>query len=413
MPKNQPTDTTHHMRDGSVVLAMRPNTTKWQMRIKRPTGDWEIKSTKTTELKLAKEIAEERYDELRFRQKNDMPLDDARKFHTVAEEYVQQLELLKGIGADKRIHATYIRHVKKYMIPFFGNMDLAEVDENALANYDNFLRSEMGKEPAKSSYNSHNVALRAIFNLAIQKKWMLRSQIPKTSVKGKGKKTIRRPHFEDAEWNKLTSVMFGKVWRTGGKTYMSNYKREVLRLYVLILGSTGMRCGEETLNLKWKHVKSHKLDKRLMDKLPPQLLDDEGKPKSVNMFRVEGKTSEHEAQGYRNCIARVNVDGWLDQLKEITKRSEPDDYLFCTGDGVPLKDGPHMFTKLLSYCDLLEDENGQNRSLYSIRHMYATKKIRLGIPYEVLAQQMGTSVEMIERHYSHNKIEEWAVELAG
>ena len=197
MTKNQPPDTTHHMRDGLVVVAMRPNTTKWQMRIKRPTGDWEIKSTKTAELKIAKEIALERYDELRFRQKNDMPLDDARKFHTVAEEYVQQLELLKGIGVDKSIHATYIRHVKKYMIPFFGNMDLAEVDENALANYDNFLRSEMGKEPAKSSYNSHNVALRAIFNLAIQKKWMLRSQIPKTSVKGKGKKAIRRPHFED------------------------------------------------------------------------------------------------------------------------------------------------------------------------------------------------------------------------
>ena len=55
------------------------------------------------------------------------------------------------------------------MIPFFGKMDVTEVDENELANYDNFLRLEMGKEPAKSSYNSHNVALRVAFNLAIQK----------------------------------------------------------------------------------------------------------------------------------------------------------------------------------------------------------------------------------------------------
>ena len=40
MSKNQPTGTTRHMREGSVLVAMRPNTTKWQMRIKRPKGDW-------------------------------------------------------------------------------------------------------------------------------------------------------------------------------------------------------------------------------------------------------------------------------------------------------------------------------------------------------------------------------------
>jgi integrase len=174
-----------------------------------------------------------------------------------------------------------------------------------------------------------------------------------------------------------------------------------------------MRLGVESLELKWKHVKHHRLDKKLLDKLPTHLLDKEEQPKSVNMFRVEGKTLEHEAHGYRNCIARINVDLWLDELKAITGNSEANHYLFCTPDGVPLKDCPHMFMKLLSYCELIEDDNGQNRSLYSIRHTYATKKIRMGIPYQVLAQQMGTSVEMIERHYSQNKIEEWAADLAA
>jgi integrase len=413
MPKNQTTETTHHMREGSVVVAMRPNTNKWQMRIKRSTGDWEIKSTKTTDLKMAKEIALERYDELRFRKKNDMPLDDRRKFHTVAEQYVAQLRKLADIGADKKIHETYIRHVTKYMIPFFGNMDLTEIDENELANYDNFLRSEMGKEPAKSSYNSHNVALRAVFNLAIQKKWLLRNQAPKTTVKGKGKAAVRRPHFENAEWNTLTNVMYGKKWRTGGKTWLSNYKREILRLYVLILGNTGMRPGVETIELKWKHVKDLKLAKNKTSKIPTQLFLDEKQPTSIVVFRVQGKTADHQAEGFRNVMARTNVEGWLDELKALTGKTEPDDYLFCTPDGVLLKDCPHMFTKLLSYSDLLEDASGQNRSLYSLRHMYATMAVRKGIPFQVLAQQMGTSVEMIERHYSHNKIEEWALELAG
>ena len=117
-----------------------------------------------------------------------MPLDDTSKFQTVAEEYVQQLELLEGIGADKKIHETYIRHVIKYMIPFFGKMDVTEVDENELANYVNFLRLEMGKEPAKRSYNSHNVALRVVFNLAIQKSGCYAGKSQKHLLKEKVKR---------------------------------------------------------------------------------------------------------------------------------------------------------------------------------------------------------------------------------
>ena len=43
-----------------------------------------------------------------------------------------------------------------------------------------------------------------------------------------------------------------------------------------------------------------------------------------------------------------------------------------------------------------------NRSLYSLRHYYATRKIRDDeISVYLLAQQMGTSVKMIEQYYGH------------
>ena len=44
---------------------------------------------------------------------------------------------------------------------------------------------------------------------------------------------------------------------------------------------------------------------------------------------------------------------------------------------------------------------GQNRTLYSFRHTYATcALLNDGIDIHTLAIQMGTSIAMIERHYS-------------
>jgi integrase len=49
---------------------------------------------------------------------------------------------------------------------------------------------------------------------------------------------------------------------------------------------------------------------------------------------------------------------------------------------------------------LMKDAGGQNRTLYSLRHTYATLALADGIDIHTLAKQMGTSVVMIERHYS-------------
>jgi hypothetical protein len=40
------------------------------------------------------------------------------------------------------------------------------------------------------------------------------------------------------------------------------------------------------------------------------------------------------------------------------------------------------------------------RSLYSLRHFYATIQLQRGRNIHHLARQMGTSVKMLEKHYS-------------
>jgi integrase len=50
---------------------------------------------------------------------------------------------------------------------------------------------------------------------------------------------------------------------------------------------------------------------------------------------------------------------------------------------------------------LLTDREGKTRTLYSLRHTYATQEmLRGGVDIHTLSKQMGNSAAMIERHYS-------------
>ena len=49
---------------------------------------------------------------------------------------------------------------------------------------------------------------------------------------------------------------------------------------------------------------------------------------------------------------------------------------------------------------LLKGEGGQNRTLYSLRHTYATFALLDGMDILTLAKQLGNSAAMIERHYT-------------
>ncbi|MGO4210809.1 hypothetical protein AB4Y89_08985 [Terriglobus sp. 2YAB30_2] len=56
---------------------------------------------------------------------------------------------------------------------------------------------------------------------------------------------------------------------------------------------------------------------------------------------------------------------------------------------------------LLNEANLREGTQGVPRSTYCFRHTYATLRLQEGVDVYFLAEQMGTSVQMIESHYGH------------
>ena len=62
----------------------------------------------------------------------------------------------------------------------------------------------------------------------------------------------------------------------------------------------------------------------------------------------------------------------------------------------------------------MDPKTEQKRVFYSLRHTYATLALTHDkVPIHTLAKQMGTSVLMIEKHYSHLKVVQAIDQLRG
>ena len=105
---------------------------------------------------------------------------------------------------------------------------------------------------------------------------------------------------------------------------------------------------------------------------------------------------------FRSLVAASNVAAYLDRIREISKHTKPDDFVFCTEQGEMSRTLYYsLVERLLIESELQASSSGSRRSTYCFRHTYATFRLTEGVDVYFLAKQMGTSVKMIEDHYGH------------
>jgi len=376
-----------HLRDGEVVLYKRGLGPCWQARYKLSSGVWQRFSTKTADLSLAKVKATEAYDRARFLRKEGYP-ETTRRFNSVAKQAIAKMQSDLDAGRGKQAYNSYIQAINKYLIPYFGKKQIDRISYADLESFEEWRLEQLGKYPKASTITNHNSAMNRIFDIAVQCGWMTKTQVPE--LKNSGKKSVRRPDFTFPEWIRIQRNLreFPKLATKDKARRM----RELLRDYVLILRNTGMRHGTESLNLKWKHIEWYR----------------HNNGQQYLRLTVSGKT------GPRELIARHNVRIFLERiqqrfekLKKMTfddlLKAKVDEFVFRLSDGTQTKNLNATFEQFLDHYGLLRDKlDQQNRTLYSLRHTYATMAlVQDGISIHDLARQMGTSVLMIEKHYSH------------
>lgn len=376
---------THVLLDGEVKVYKRGNSKRWQATF-RIDEHWVRISTGKRDLEEAKTVAREQYLDYKFRAKHDLPV-VTKRFEDVAKLAVADMQRQLDAGAGRKVYKDYIKAIDKYFIPFFGKTFITNIDHEKILTFNAWRVEQIGREPKASTLNTHNSAMNKVYAEAVARGFITQGKVPILANKGEGAK--RRPDFSLEDYRKMIRKL--PHWIDKGKGGKSRDMRYLLRDYVLILANTGMRHGTEAQNLRWKHVTVFK----------------ENDLEYVE-FYLHGKTKPHEA------IGRA---GTIDYLKRIHSRTEAikdiDFYdmlkqkldlpVFCLPDGTVTENLRQTFKAFLKDAGLLKcPKTGQDRTLYSLRHTYATfALVNDGMDIHALTKQMGTSIGMIELHYSH------------
>lgn len=388
--------TTHILIERELRIYQRERSAVWQVAF-NVDGRWNRASTNERDLAKAKKAAHDILIKANVKKElNISPV--TRKLKDVANTVLKQLTADIEEGTAKPVYKDYVSILKTYVIPILGKYSVNNIKREALDEYESKRTKKMGKPATYSTQLTHNAVLNLIFDEAILQRFMTELDRPKLIAKGKVSE--RRPAFDLEEIRALKGHF--NDWIERAENQVSKNLRTLLREYVYVLLDTGARPGKELLNLRWKQVRYTHND------------DDNGSHVEMN---VSGKTGKRKIIGWDDTIDVLNrllkVQG-LGGLEAVTE-SNHNGYVFRMKDGKEPQSFQKLFETFLRQHNLLIDPNTeQKRVFYSLRHTYATFKLTYDkTPVYTLAEHMGTSVSMIEKHYGHLKVKEALPQLKG
>lgn len=374
-----------YLRDGELVVYRRTRSLLYQCRYKLADGTWYRQSTRKASLEHAVAVACDIYDEARYRQRLGL----AHRTHTYAQiASLTLLELRKQIDASngKTAYHTYVSCIEKYFMPYFAERRLEDITHTDVVEFELWRDRQMLRKPKTSTLNNFTSAWNRVIATAVAQGY-ISERVPVPKLTSKGLKGKTRPAFTEQEINTL--LVFMETWQYAGRIAVEHEIRPLLRDYVEMLLLTGMRHGTEAMGICWKDIEWHT-------------------HKDVKYLRVwvSGKTggrwliAKHRAVDVlRRLHARQADISGLDFEAVLCTRVPH--LLFRFSNGYQPHDLRGTFRRLLRDCGMLKDAEGQTRTLYSLRHTYATLELlNNSTDIHTLSKQMGNSAAMIEKHYS-------------
>ena len=377
------------------------------------------RSTKETEIVLAKRVAATSYHQLMGQQSAGLKL-GKRKIYEIIKLWFDYLEQnkLKQPQRLKYIRSTW----ERYMSGYFGHHYISNITDDIVEGYwtyrkgfyswgEGSKRLEVNERRFGSkSKSSNNINPQPKFGTLKAEasiineffKWCAKDgqgytakafHITAVDATSKQERMLsnRRPTFSRDEWRRISTNLYyysqnqGKM--KGARVNSWHLKRrEMFRAFILLLSSTGLRVGEARA-LKWRNIKFR---------------FDVVKQRDVLEVQVEASTSKVSAArtsiGFSELISNV-----MRQWKETSEYTEPDELVFYNVKKEVQTEVNISATwkAFLQQQNLWKNADGENRPLYSLRHLYATMRLEEGTEIYHLAKLMGTAVRNIEQHYGH------------
>ena len=367
--------------DGRVVIYKRApksgsTSSKYQMRISTPlsTG-YHRSSTKTNDLNEAKRIALNKYDELYAQVAAGNSL-VSKKFSIVLDEWVADYQVTRqSVQKASNLKITTDRannSIKRFFVERAGNPRIDAINQSTISDYTSY-RFSLDVSP--NTIRRELSILGQIFTFAKDKGYLreaVKIILPK-------KIKSRRSTFSKEEYRKFYRVLRRNAHN---QTNRRNHRRWFyLRDYCLVLANTGARVGE-IRNLRWEHI--FKTTIGLEER---------------RVLQLKGKTGRRDVAinaGAEQYLFRL-YDFRTNELGHPPQLSEP---VFCNESGKEIGSHKKGFDAACEQAGALYSTDGEKRSIYSLRHFYAHRRIIDGnVSVYELANHMGTSVDLIQDHY--------------
>ena len=364
--------------DGRVVLYKREGMKKpiWQARIRVPNATgYKVVSTKTENLLQAQIFASNLYEETYFKVKAGGSL-KSKTFKQVFDDWEKSLAVMGPTRQGGSWEAT-VGRIRSYALGYFGPKSIGDIRSREIADYWEWRRSHFAmKAPSAATLKREKVCLIPVFRYAKQKGYI--TEIPEFDTPKF--KPARRSTFTEVEWREF--YVKARVWVKEGQSKATGRDRFIAQQYFLILANTGMRIGE-IRDLKWSDLRTMKVDDGTM-----------------MVATVTGKTGQREvmflpgAERYVKSLYDMRTD-------ELGTKPGQEEYVICHRDGGQVGSLKKSFASLMAFSGIPSVKNGMARTIYSLRHFYATRRLENGTSWFLLAKQMGTSVEMLHKFYEH------------
>jgi integrase len=383
-----PTLKTVVVRPEQIRLVRREHSKKWQVHYKIDgLKTWFRKSVQTTDVDKAVQLAERLWMKATFEHEEGRPV-ISKKFKPVAEVVLRRLEEEIKAGTAKPIAKDYVSAINLYLTPYYGNFNVDSIKPATVSQFHVWRKQKVGRELSGSAQNNHNAAFNLVMDEAIQRGYLTDYHRP--STKNTGAESDRRAEFSHEELEAL--IKYAPKFISEGRTDRTQMIRQVLaQAYLPFLAATGIRAGTESENLEWRHI-----DVEIINGQPV-----------LHIRLQQGKLGPRNFVAHNSCwrvlevMRQISPDLNDIPLEEVLKQRIAKK-VFRLSDGSVPDNWNKPFRQMLEDSNLLKcPVTDKDRSLYSLRHYYATQRLLESIPVHDLAQQMGTSVLMIQKHYSH------------
>jgi len=334
---------------------------------------------------------------------NGYPLQQPKKrlsLHQIIDELISDyLKMQSKVNKEKEArkgnekYATEIRHWRRIKTFYDEKISLKELTVREVRDY--FLNIET---PSNTQLGRIQFCFKNIFERALEYKLINKNDVVDLKKIKVDKKIIEdRDAFTPDEFHILFSYALHE-YKTSGKGILHN---KMCVFYASFMYHAGLRSGEEIMGLKWSDLNINIHDDLYC---------------TVRKGKTEGSSTKNRkvildlfAHGQLLFVAKLKHPTLINNLSDnnallYLSKTKSNEHIFAT----KYSKKPDYRTTFNQWVKDLRERGDlpktKNFVLYSMRHSYITNAIEKNIPLTLIAENAGTSVRMIEDHYSHTSV---------